>query len=186
MTCAWPSALVSSLRLRGAGQGCLQDVQRRVGGAPAGLYHEVERRPLQLLPRSQSGMTRVTSRRSSVRPRESLALVDFHKKEDFHPGPTTVEGHQDGMGVCLYLALLKRVLGDTFTLGFLTTWSCRWIHSIGSAFAGSYGGSSQTRSASQPRTIGLARQMRSEGLVGPSPRWHSTRGASTRAQSQRR
>ena len=29
------------------------------------------------------------------------------------------EGHQDGMGVCLYLALMKRLFGDQFTLSLL-------------------------------------------------------------------
>jgi hypothetical protein len=46
-------------------------------------------------------------------------LVDFHKKGMFPPGAYHSEGHQDGMGVCLYLALLKRVLGDRFTLAIL-------------------------------------------------------------------
>lgn len=46
-------------------------------------------------------------------------LVDFHKKGMFPPGAYHSEGHQDGMGVCLYLALMKRVLGDNFTLAVL-------------------------------------------------------------------
>ena len=29
------------------------------------------------------------------------------------------EGHQDGMGVCLYLALMKRLFGDQFTFALL-------------------------------------------------------------------
>ena len=46
-------------------------------------------------------------------------MVDFHKKGLFPPGAYHSEGHQDGMGVCLYLALMKRVLGDNFTLAVL-------------------------------------------------------------------
>ena len=42
-------------------------------------------------------------------------LVDFHKKGMFPPAAYHSEGHQDGMGVCLYLALMKRVLGSDFT-----------------------------------------------------------------------
>ena len=46
-------------------------------------------------------------------------LVDFYKKGMFPPGAYHSEGHQDGMGVCLYLALMKRVLGSSFTLAVL-------------------------------------------------------------------
>ncbi|MCA9252022.1 MAG: AAA family ATPase [Phycisphaerales bacterium] len=46
-------------------------------------------------------------------------LVDFHKKGMFPPGAYHSEGHQDGMGVCLYLALMKRVLGDRFSFAVL-------------------------------------------------------------------
>ena len=46
-------------------------------------------------------------------------LVDFHKKGMFPPGAYHSEGHQDGMGVCLYLALMKRVLADDFTFAVL-------------------------------------------------------------------
>jgi hypothetical protein len=46
-------------------------------------------------------------------------LVDFYKKGMFPPGAYHSEGHQDGMGVCLYLALMKRVLDKNFTFGVL-------------------------------------------------------------------
>ncbi|MCO6438151.1 MAG: AAA family ATPase [Phycisphaerae bacterium] len=46
-------------------------------------------------------------------------LVDFHRKGMFPPGAYHSEGHQDGMGVCLYLALMKRVLGDRFSFAVL-------------------------------------------------------------------
>jgi hypothetical protein len=45
--------------------------------------------------------------------------VDFHKKGMFPPGAFHSEGHQDGMGLCLYLALLKHVLGTRFSVGVL-------------------------------------------------------------------
>jgi hypothetical protein len=41
--------------------------------------------------------------------------VDFYGLGMFPPGAYHSEGHQDGMGVCLYLALMKRLFGDQFT-----------------------------------------------------------------------
>ena len=40
--------------------------------------------------------------------------VAFYDKGMYPPGAYHSEGHQDGMGVCLYLALMKRLLGDRF------------------------------------------------------------------------
>lgn len=45
--------------------------------------------------------------------------VDFYDRGLFPPGAYHSEGHQDGMGLCLYLALMKRLLGDRFTFGVL-------------------------------------------------------------------
>lgn len=45
--------------------------------------------------------------------------VDFYGKGKFPPGAYHSEGHQDGMGLCLYLALMKHTLGDGFTLAVL-------------------------------------------------------------------
>lgn len=45
--------------------------------------------------------------------------VDFYGRGKFPPGAYHSEGHQDGMGLCLYLALMKRTLGDQFTLSVL-------------------------------------------------------------------
>ena len=42
--------------------------------------------------------------------------VDFYGRGPFPPGAYHSEGHQDGMGVCLYLALMNHLLGDSFTL----------------------------------------------------------------------
>lgn len=45
--------------------------------------------------------------------------VDFYERGLFPPGAYHSEGHQDGMGVCLYLALMKRLFGDRFSLALL-------------------------------------------------------------------
>ncbi|MCH8327438.1 MAG: chromosome segregation protein SMC [Candidatus Marinimicrobia bacterium] len=45
--------------------------------------------------------------------------VNFYDRGLFPPGAYHSEGHQDGMGVCLYLALMKRLFGDRFTLALL-------------------------------------------------------------------
>lgn len=45
--------------------------------------------------------------------------VDFYGRGTFPPGAYHSEGHQDGMGVCLYLALMKHTLGDKFTFAVL-------------------------------------------------------------------
>ncbi len=45
--------------------------------------------------------------------------VDFYGRGEFPPGAYHSEGHQDGMGLCLYLALMKHTLGDNFTFAVL-------------------------------------------------------------------
>lgn len=45
--------------------------------------------------------------------------VDFYGRGKFPPGAYHSEGHQDGMGLCLYLALMKHTLGDKFTFAVL-------------------------------------------------------------------
>jgi hypothetical protein len=45
--------------------------------------------------------------------------VNFYERGLFPPGAYHSEGHQDGMGVCLYLALMKRLFGDRFTVALL-------------------------------------------------------------------
>src|SRR6266699_2863950 len=45
--------------------------------------------------------------------------VNFYERGLFPPGAYHSEGHQDSMGVCLYLALMKRLLGDRFTFALL-------------------------------------------------------------------
>lgn len=45
--------------------------------------------------------------------------VDFYGLGMFPPTAYHSEGHQDGMGVCLYLALMKHLLGHQFTLAVL-------------------------------------------------------------------
>ena len=45
--------------------------------------------------------------------------VDFYGRGHFPPGAYHSEGHQDGMGLCLYLALMSHLLGDDFTFAVL-------------------------------------------------------------------
>jgi hypothetical protein len=45
--------------------------------------------------------------------------VDFYGRGKFPPGAYHSEGHQDGMGLCLYLALMQHTLGDGFILAVL-------------------------------------------------------------------
>ena len=45
--------------------------------------------------------------------------VAFYDKGNFPPAAYHSEGHQDGMGVCLYLALMKQLMGSHFTLAML-------------------------------------------------------------------
>jgi hypothetical protein len=45
--------------------------------------------------------------------------VDFYGRGKFPPGAYHSEGHQDGMGLCLYLALMNHTLGDGFILAVL-------------------------------------------------------------------
>ncbi|MDX0563765.1 AAA family ATPase [Sinorhizobium medicae] len=45
--------------------------------------------------------------------------VDFYGRGHFPPGAYHSEGHQDGMGLCLYLALMNHLLGKSFTFAVL-------------------------------------------------------------------
>ena len=45
--------------------------------------------------------------------------VDFYGRGTFPPGAYHSEGHQDSMGLCLYLALMKRTMGIDFKLAIL-------------------------------------------------------------------
>ena len=45
--------------------------------------------------------------------------VDFYGRGHFPPGAYHSEGHQDGMGLCLYLALMKHTLGSRFRFSVL-------------------------------------------------------------------
>jgi hypothetical protein len=45
--------------------------------------------------------------------------VDFYERGLFPPGAYHSEGHQDGMGLCLYLALMEQLLQSDFTLAVL-------------------------------------------------------------------
>jgi hypothetical protein len=45
--------------------------------------------------------------------------VDFYGRGYFPPGAYHSEGHQDGMGLCLYLALMRHIHGAAFTISIL-------------------------------------------------------------------
>lgn len=45
--------------------------------------------------------------------------VDFYGRGLFPPGAYHSEGHQDSMGLCLYLALMKHLMGEEFRLAVL-------------------------------------------------------------------
>jgi recombinational DNA repair ATPase RecF len=45
--------------------------------------------------------------------------VNFYERGLFPPGAYHSEGHQDSMGVCLYLALMKRLFSNDFTFALL-------------------------------------------------------------------
>lgn len=45
--------------------------------------------------------------------------VDFYSRGFFPPGAYHSEGHQDGMGLCLYLALMRHLYGAKFTFAVL-------------------------------------------------------------------
>ncbi len=95
-------------------------------------------------------------------------LVDFHKKGMFPPAAYHSEGHQDGMGVCLYLALMKRVLGLKFTFAVLDD----VVMSVDSDHRKQFCKLLKTQFPDTQFVITThdgvwAKQIRSEGLVGP-------------------
>jgi hypothetical protein len=45
--------------------------------------------------------------------------VDFYGRGHFPPGAYHSEGHQDSMGLCLYLALMSHLLGEGFTFAVM-------------------------------------------------------------------
>jgi hypothetical protein len=95
-------------------------------------------------------------------------LVDFHQKGMFPPGAYHSEGHQDGMGVCLYLALMRRVLGDKFTFAVLDD----VVMSVDSQYRKQFckllkSNFPQTQFIITTHDQVWARQIRSQGLVGP-------------------
>jgi hypothetical protein len=58
---------------------------------------------------------------AELKPSESRVdlKVNFYDRGLYPPGAYHSEGHQDGMGVCLYLALMKRLFGKEFTIALL-------------------------------------------------------------------
>ena len=94
--------------------------------------------------------------------------VDFYGLGMFPPGAYHSEGHQDGMGVCLYLALMKRLFGEDFSFAVLDDvvmsidsghrkQFCRLLREV----------FPNTQFVITTHDAIWARQMRSEGLIGP-------------------
>jgi recombinational DNA repair ATPase RecF len=88
-------------------------------GVLTGIYAEVEQdfsRYYQLINHEDEGQFRGQLKPSTGK----LAFeVDFYGRGFHPPGAYHSEGHQDGMGLCLYLALMKKILGPAFTLAVL-------------------------------------------------------------------
>jgi hypothetical protein len=85
----------------------------------------------------------------------------------FPPSAYHSEGHQDGMGVCLYLALMKRVLGQDFTFAVLDD----VVMSVDSQHRKQFCKLLKTEFPNTQFIITThdqvwARQLRTEGLVG--------------------
>ena len=59
--------------------------------------------------------------RASLEPIQSKLNLEvaFYDRGDFPPAAYHSEGHQDGMGVCLYLALMKQLMGSSFSVAML-------------------------------------------------------------------
>ncbi len=45
--------------------------------------------------------------------------VDFYNRGEHPPHALHSEGHQDSMGICLFLALMKKIKGDSFSIALL-------------------------------------------------------------------
>ena len=83
------------------------------------LYSEVEK-DFSAFYRAINGDDEATFTAKLTPSEGSLGLdVNFYERGLFPPGAYHSEGHQDGMGVCLYLALMKRLFGKQFTFALL-------------------------------------------------------------------
>lgn len=84
--------------------------------------------------------------------------VNFYGRGLYPPAAYHSEGHQDGMGVCLYLALMKRLFDKKFTLSLCWMMSsCRWTRAIVTSSASCSRRIFPIRSSSSPRMIGYGR-----------------------------
>lgn len=83
------------------------------------LYEEVQK-DFSTFYRAINGDDESTFTAKLIPSQGSLGLeVNFYERGLFPPGAYHSEGHQDGMGVCLYLALMKRLFGNRFTFALL-------------------------------------------------------------------
>lgn len=106
-------------RVKRAAEAAYANYCHAADGALAALYETVERdfsRYYQCINADDEGTFR--ARLSPTL--GSLDLnVDFYGLGMFPPVAYHSEGHQDGMGICLYLALVKQILGDSFKYAVL-------------------------------------------------------------------
>lgn len=83
------------------------------------LYEEVEK-DLSTFYRAINNDDEATFAARLTATEGSLALdVNFYDRGLFPPAAFHSEGHQDSMGICLYLALMKRLFGQAFTFTLL-------------------------------------------------------------------
>jgi hypothetical protein len=94
--------------------------------------------------------------------------VDFFGLGKFPPAAYHSEGHQDGMGICLYLALVKKLLGDDFSYAVFDD----IVMSVDSNHRREFSRLLRTEFPNVQFVLTThdelwARQMRAEGLAGP-------------------
>ena len=105
---AWNAAKTSYEAYCDISEAALTTLYEHVEGELSQLYQEM----------NQVDEAGFTAKLEPSRGKLELS-VDFYGRGLFPPGAYHSEGHQDGMGVCLYLALMKRLFGDQFTLAVL-------------------------------------------------------------------
>lgn len=113
------AALTQASKVKASAAAAYELYARTADAALTSLYKSVEAdfsRYYQFVNSDDEGAFRAELLPSSG----SLDLkVDFYKIGMFPPVAYHSEGHQDGMGVCLYLALVKQLLGPRFRYAVL-------------------------------------------------------------------
>lgn len=111
--------VVSAERVAGRAATVLKVYDKTIEGALNALYEKVEDRfttYYRVINRDDESAFRAELTRQAG----AVDLnVDFYGRGLFPPVAYHSEGHQDGMGLCLYLALMEQVLGADFTFAVL-------------------------------------------------------------------